>query len=146
MRFRAIDVMHPGLVALLDHRWRIGVRSRPTVVKLLQAGDCGPQTSVVALTHGDYIERMAISHNPGRQAWCFSRAVKGWPVLQKRTVPVRIFAMVNRMHDWPGVARTICRDLRYRGYGRLHHVRHRRAAADAADGSIGWRQVHAYGA
>lgn len=105
--FVPIDVMHPGLAALLDHRWRIGVRSTPhTVVKLLQPC-AAPQTQVVALTHGDYIERMAtfLAAQHGANGVVF-RGCEGEPVLHpKRTVAVRIFRSgESHMHEWPGVA------------------------------------------
>ena len=105
--FTPIDVLHPKLAALLANRWRIGVRSTPhTVVKLLQPV-AGPQTRVVALTHGDYIERMAahISSQPDARAVVF-RGCEGEPVLHpKRTVPVQIFqSSETLMREWPGVA------------------------------------------
>lgn len=105
--FAPIDALHPRLAALLAHRWRIGVRSTPhTVVKLLQPAQ-GPQTRVVALTHGDYIERMQqhLTGQPDARAVIF-RGCEGEPVLHpKRAIGVQICANGNTvMRDWPGVA------------------------------------------
>ena len=107
LAFAPIDVLHPKLAALLANRWRIGVRSTPhTVVKLLQPVT-GPQTRVVALTHGDYIERMAahLASQSGARGVVF-RGCEGEPVLHpRRTVPVQIFRNGETlMREWPGVA------------------------------------------
>ena len=107
LAFAPIDVLHPKLAALLANRWRIGVRSTPhTVVKLLQPMT-GPQTRVVALTHGDYIERMAahLASQSGARGVVF-RGCEGEPVLHpRRTVPVQIFRNGETlMREWPGVA------------------------------------------
>ena len=107
MAFTPLDALHPKLAALLSNRWRIGVRSTPhTVSKLLQPID-GPAVRVIALTHGDYIERMA-AHITGQvdaNAVIF-RGCEGEPVLHpKRAVSVQIFHNgTSVMHDWPGVA------------------------------------------
>jgi len=105
--FTPIDALHPKLAALLGNRWRIGVRSTPhTVVKLLQPF-AGRQTRVVALTHGDYIERMGayLATQPGARGVVF-RGCEGEPVLHpKRTVPVQIFRNDETlMREWTGVA------------------------------------------
>lgn len=105
--FAPLDALHPKLAALIAQRWRIGVRSTPhTVTKLLQPVD-GPHVRVVALTHGDYIERMGahLAAQPDARAVVF-RGCEGEPVLHpKRAVPVQIFQNgVSVMHEWPGVA------------------------------------------
>lgn len=105
--FTPLDVIHPRLAALIANRWRIGVRSTPhTVTKLLQPVD-GPHVRVVALTHGDYIERMGahLAGVSGAKAVVF-RGCEGEPVLHpKRAVPVQIFQNgTTFMHEWPGVA------------------------------------------
>jgi anthranilate phosphoribosyltransferase len=105
--FTPLDAIHPNLAALIANRWRIGVRSTPhTVTKLLQPID-GPSVRVIALTHGDYIERMGayIATLPEAKAVVF-RGCEGEPVLHpKRAVPVQIFQNgTSVMHDWPGVA------------------------------------------
>lgn len=107
MAFTALDALHPKLAALIANRWRIGVRSTPhTVAKLLQPID-GQAVRVIALTHGDYIERMGayIASLPDAKAVVF-RGCEGEPVLHpKRAVPVQIFQNdASVMHDWPGVA------------------------------------------
>ena len=107
MAFTPLDALHPKLAALLGNRWRIGVRSTPhTVAKLLQPIN-GPAARVLALTHGDYIERMAayIASQPDAKALVF-RGCEGEPVLHpKRAVPIHIFQNgTSVMHDWPGVA------------------------------------------
>ena len=104
--FAPLDVIHPKLAALLANRWRIGVRSTPhTVAKLLQPID-GRSMRVVALTHGDYIERMSthLASVPGASAAVF-RGSEGEPILHpKRAVPVHIFQNgTSFMRDWPGV-------------------------------------------
>lgn len=104
--FVPLDVLHPRLDRLISNRWRIGVRSTPhTIVKLLQPID-GPAVRVIALTHGDYIERMGahISTQPDAKAVIF-RGCEGEPVLHpKRAVSVQIFQNgTSVMHDWPGV-------------------------------------------
>ena len=107
MAFAPLDALHPKLAALIANRWRIGVRSTPhTVTKLLQPID-GPSVRVIALTHGDYIERMGayIATQPDAKALVF-RGCEGEPVLHpKRAVSVQIFQNgASVMHDWPGVA------------------------------------------
>ena len=107
MAFTALDALHPKLAALIANRWRIGVRSTPhTVAKLLQPID-GQAVRVIALTHGDYIERMGayIASLSDAKAVVF-RGCEGEPVLHpKRAVPVQIFQNdASVMHDWPGVA------------------------------------------
>ncbi|MBL8311295.1 MAG: DNA-binding protein YbiB [Burkholderiales bacterium] len=102
-----IDALHPKLATLLANRWRIGVRSTPhTVVKLLQPL-AGPQLRVVALTHGDYIERMAthLTERGGASGVVF-RGCEGEPVLHpKRPVQVRICRKGETlMREWQGVA------------------------------------------
>ena len=106
MAFTPLDALHPKLAALISNRWRIGVRSTPhTVTKLLLPID-GPSVRVIALTHGDYIERMGayISTQPDARALVF-RGCEGEPVLHpKRVVSVGIFKnATSHMHDWPGV-------------------------------------------
>jgi len=106
MAFCPIDAIHPQLAALLANRWRIGVRSTPhTVVKLLQPV-AGAQTRVVALTHGDYIERMHahLVADPGARAVIF-RGCEGEPILHpRRTVSVQIcHSGQTHMRDWAGV-------------------------------------------
>ena len=104
--FAPLDAIHPKLAALLANRWRIGVRSTPhTVAKLLQPID-GPNLRVIALTHGDYIERMTahLFAEHGASAAVF-RGCEGEPVLHpKRAVPVHLFQNGTPfMHEWPGV-------------------------------------------
>ncbi len=107
MAFTPLDALHPKLAALIANRWKIGVRSTPhTVTKLLQPID-GASVRVIALTHGDYIERIGayIATLPEAKAVVF-RGCEGEPVLHpKRAVPVQIFRNdASVMHDWPGVA------------------------------------------
>lgn len=107
MVFTPLDAVHPKLAALLANRWRIGVRSTPhTVGKLLQPID-GPAVRMIALTHGDYIERMGahIATQPDAKAVVF-RGCEGEPVLHpKRAISVQIFQNgASVMHEWPGVA------------------------------------------
>ena len=104
--FAPFDTIHPKLAALIANRWRIGVRSTPhTVTKLLQP-IAGRSLRVVALTHGDYIERMSahLASVPGASAAVF-RGCEGEPVLHpKRAVPVQIFQNgASFMREWPGV-------------------------------------------
>lgn len=107
--FLPIDVLHPSLAALLANRFRIGVRSAPhTVVKLLQPlATPGAAVRVLAVTHGDYIGRMAahLAAQPGVRAVVF-RGCEGEPVLHpKRAVPVQIFRNGETlMQQWAGVA------------------------------------------
>ena len=106
LAFTPLDAIHPQLATLIANRWRIGVRSTPhTVTKLLQPVD-GPHVRLVALTHGDYIERMGayLGTQPDAKAVVF-RGCEGEPVLHpKRAVPVQIFQNgVSLMHEWPGV-------------------------------------------
>lgn len=103
--FAPLDAIHPKLATLLANRWRIGVRSTPhTVAKLLQP-TAGRSLRVVALTHGDYIERMSahLAAEPGASAVVF-KGCEGEPVLHpKRAVPVQVFRNgVSLMHEWPG--------------------------------------------
>ena len=103
--FAPLDAIHPKLAALIANRWRIGVRSTPhTVTKLLQP-ILGRSLRVVALTHGDYIERMSahLASVPGASAAVF-RGCEGEPVLHpKRAVPVLIFHNgTSFMREWPG--------------------------------------------
>ena len=105
--FAPLDTIHPKLAALIANRWRIGVRSTPhTVTKLLQPVE-GRSVRAVALTHGDYIERMAahLASVPGASAAVF-RGCEGEPVLHpKRAVPVQVFQNgASFMREWPGVA------------------------------------------
>ncbi len=105
--FAPLDAIHSRLAALIANRWRIGVRSTPhTVTKLLQPVD-GPHVRIVALTHGDYIDRMGayLAAQPAAKAVVF-RGCEGEPVLHpKRAVPVQIFQNgTSVMHEWPGVA------------------------------------------
>ena len=107
MAFAPLDALHPKLAALINNRWRIGVRSTPhTVTKLLQPID-GLSVRVIALTHGDYIERMGahIATEADAKAVVF-RGCEGEPVLHpKRSVSVQIFHNgTSVMHQWPGVA------------------------------------------
>jgi len=107
--FTPLTALHPKLAALLAKRWQIGVRSTPhTVAKLLQPIN-GSAITVIALTHGDYIERMnayvATLPNAQANAVVF-RGCEGEPVLHpKRAVPVQIFQNgAAFMHEWPGVS------------------------------------------
>jgi anthranilate phosphoribosyltransferase len=106
--FTPLAALHPKLAALLAKRWQIGVRSTPhTVAKLLQPIN-GTAITVIALTHGDYIERMnayvATLPNVEANAVVF-RGCEGEPVLHpKRAVPVQIFQNgTSVMHEWLGV-------------------------------------------
>jgi anthranilate phosphoribosyltransferase len=104
--FTPLDALHPRLAVLLANRWRIGVRSTPhTVAKLLRPIN-GAVVRVIALTHGDYIERMGahIATQPDAKAVVF-RGCEGEPVLHpKRAVPVQIFQNgTSVMQQWPGV-------------------------------------------
>jgi anthranilate phosphoribosyltransferase len=103
--FAPIDSLHSGMAALLAHRWRIGVRSTAhTVVKLLQPVD-GVATRVVALTHGDYIDRLGAHLQLQSGAAVVFRGCEGEPVLHpKRAVPLHIFTNKHsHMHQWNGV-------------------------------------------
>jgi len=105
--FAPIDSIQPQLAALLNRRWQIGVRSTPhTIAKLLLPTD-GTAVRVVALTHGDYIERMSsyFASLPEARALVF-RGCEGEPVLHpKRAVPLHIFRNgTTVMREWPGVA------------------------------------------
>ncbi len=104
--YAPLDAIHPKLATLIANRWRIGVRSTPhTVTKLLQP-IVGRSLRVVALTHGDYIERMSahLASVPGASAAVF-RGCEGEPVLHpKRAVPVQIFQNgASFMREWRGV-------------------------------------------
>ena len=107
--FTPLTALHPKLAGLLAKRWQIGVRSTPhTVAKLLQPIS-GSAITVIALTHGDYIERMtayiATLPNGEANALVF-RGCEGEPVLHpKRAVPVQIFQNgAAVMREWAGVA------------------------------------------
>ncbi len=105
--FAPIDALHPLLAALLSRRWQIGVRSTPhTVTKLLDPVD-GPTVRAVALTHGDYIDRMSayFATQSNASALVF-RGCEGEPILHpKRAVTLGLFRNgVSVMHEWPGVA------------------------------------------
>jgi len=106
MAFAPIDSIHPQLAALLNRRWQIGVRSTPhTIAKLLLPTD-GAAVRVVALTHGDYIERMSSYFASLRDARALVfRGCEGEPVLHpKRAVPLHIFRNgTTVMREWPGV-------------------------------------------
>jgi anthranilate phosphoribosyltransferase len=111
--FTAIDHLHPKLGELLANRWRIGVRSTPhTVAKLLQPIDGAALRAnhdhalrVVALTHGDYVDRLG-AHLQSQQAnAAVFRGCEGEPVLHpKRAVQTRIFQNGESfMRDWHGI-------------------------------------------
>jgi anthranilate phosphoribosyltransferase len=104
--FTAIDSIHPTLARLLASRWRIGVRSSPhTVAKLLQPIE-GASLRVVALTHGDYVERMSAHLLRERANAVVFRGCEGEPVLHpKRKVTLHIFRNGESfMREWDGVA------------------------------------------
>jgi anthranilate phosphoribosyltransferase len=104
--FTAIDSIHPRLAQLIANRWRIGVRSTPhTVAKLLQPID-GSATRVVALTHGDYIDRLGAHLKSQNANAVVFRGCEGEPVLHpKRQVSLQIFRNgESHMRDWEGVA------------------------------------------
>ena len=109
LAYAPLDALHPALAALIGNRWRIGVRSTPhTVTKLLQPlNGAAVAVRVIALTHGDYIERMGahIALQAEAKAVVF-RGCEGEPVLHpKRAVPVQIFQNSTVvMREWPGVA------------------------------------------
>lgn len=103
--FIALDDLHSRLAQLIANRWRIGVRSTPhTVTKLLQPID-GSATRVVALTHGDYIERLGAHLQATNARAVVFRGCEGEPVLHpKRAVPIHIFQNGEAvMHEWAGV-------------------------------------------
>jgi anthranilate phosphoribosyltransferase len=104
--FTPIDALHPKLANLISNRWRIGVRSTPhTVTKLLQPVD-GEHVRVIALTHGDYIDRMtAHLAGLGDASALIFRGCEGEPVLHpKRVAPVLLFQNgVSVMREWTGV-------------------------------------------
>jgi anthranilate phosphoribosyltransferase len=103
--FTPIDSIHPALGDLLANRWRIGVRSTPhTVAKLLQPVD-GDAIRVVALTHGDYIERLGAHLQSQAANAIVFRGCEGEPVLHpKRKVDVRLFRNGESLiREWPGV-------------------------------------------
>lgn len=104
--FTAIDSIHPRLAQLIANRWRIGVRSTPhTVAKLLQPVD-GRSLRVVALTHGDYIERLGAHLQSQRATAVVFRGCEGEPVLHpKRAVALQIFRNgESHIREWQGVA------------------------------------------
>jgi anthranilate phosphoribosyltransferase len=107
--FMPIGAIHPKLAALLARRWQIGVRSAPhTVVKLLNPTSASSNNvmQVVALTHGDYIDRMAEYLQAHRLSGAVFRGCEGEPVLHpKRNVAVQLFQRgTTHMHEWHGVA------------------------------------------
>ncbi len=127
--FAAIDSIHPMLAQLLANRWRIGVRSTPhTVAKLLQPTNgnalCANDDHairanddhalranddhalrVVALTHGDYIDRLGAHLQSKKANAVVFRGCEGEPVLHpKRKVDVQIFQDgVQHIREWHGV-------------------------------------------
>ncbi|MGL5001616.1 MAG: DNA-binding protein YbiB, partial [Casimicrobium sp.] len=104
--FTALDAVHPRLAQLISHRWRIGVRSTAhTVAKLLQPVDALSVTRVVALTHGDYIDRMGVHLQTTMSKAIVFRGCEGEPVLHpKRKVDVQIFQDgMSRIANWHGV-------------------------------------------
>jgi anthranilate phosphoribosyltransferase len=104
--FTAIDSIHPRLAQLIANRWRIGVRSTPhTVAKLLQPVD-GRSLRVVALTHGDYIERLGAHLQSQNANAVVFRGCEGEPVLHpKRQVSLQIFRnSESHIREWQGVA------------------------------------------
>jgi anthranilate phosphoribosyltransferase len=103
--FTAIDALHPMLAQLLANRWRIGVRSTPhTVAKLLQPIK-GVAVRTVALTHGDYVERMGVHLQSVRANAVVFRGCEGEPVLHpKRKVSLQLFQNGESfMREWLGV-------------------------------------------
>ncbi|TAG44954.1 MAG: DNA-binding protein YbiB [Betaproteobacteria bacterium] len=105
LAFVPIDALHPQLARLLANRWRIGVRSTGhTVAKLLQPMQ-GDALRVVALTHGDYIDRLGAHLQSSNARAAVFRGCEGEPVLHpKRAVPLHIFENGNsHMHEWHGV-------------------------------------------
>ncbi len=105
--FVALDNLHSRLARLIANRWRIGVRSTPhTVTKLLQPIDGDRVMRVVALTHGDYIDRMGAHLQSTNARAVVFRGCEGEPVLHpKRAVPLRVFQNGEMlMRDWQGVA------------------------------------------
>jgi anthranilate phosphoribosyltransferase len=104
--FTAIDSIHPRLSQLIANRWRIGVRSTPhTVAKLLRPID-GKALRVVALTHGDYIDRLGSHLQLQRANAVVFRGCEGEPVLHpKRQVSLQIFRNgESHIREWQGVA------------------------------------------
>jgi anthranilate phosphoribosyltransferase len=104
--FTAIDSIHPRLAQLIANRWRIGVRSTPhTVAKLLQPIE-GSALRAVALTHGDYIERLGAHLKSQNSNAVVFRGCEGEPVLHpKRQVPLQIFRNgESHIREWQGVA------------------------------------------
>jgi anthranilate phosphoribosyltransferase len=103
--FVPIGAIHPKLATLLARRWQIGVRSVPhTVAKLLNPST-QPVFHIVALTHGDYIERMTAHLQTHRLSGAVFRGCEGEPVLHpKRKVEVRLFRKGESLiREWPGV-------------------------------------------
>jgi anthranilate phosphoribosyltransferase len=103
--FTPIDSIHPKLAKLLANRWRIGVRSTPhTVAKLLQPM-CGDALRVVALTHGDYIDRLGAHLLTMKSNAVVFRGCEGEPVLHpKRKVDLQIFENGDMyISPWSGV-------------------------------------------
>jgi anthranilate phosphoribosyltransferase len=104
--FTALDSIHARLAQLISNRWRIGVRSTPhTVAKLLQPIDATHVLRVVALTHGDYIDRLGAHLQSHRANAVVFRGCEGEPVLHpKRKVDVRLFRNGESfMREWPGI-------------------------------------------
>jgi anthranilate phosphoribosyltransferase len=105
--FTPIDSIHPQLGELLSNRWRIGVRSTPhTVAKLLLPIEPGGDAlRVVALTHGDYVERLGAHLQSQRVRAVVFRGCEGEPILHpKRAVQIQIFQNEqSHMREWTGV-------------------------------------------
>jgi anthranilate phosphoribosyltransferase len=104
--FTALDSIHARLAQLISNRWRIGVRSTPhTVAKLLQPVDATHVVRVVALTHGDYIDRLGAHLQSQRATAVVFRGCEGEPVLHpKRSVSLQVFQNgETHMRDWHGV-------------------------------------------
>jgi anthranilate phosphoribosyltransferase len=104
--FVALDNLHSRLARLIANRWRIGVRSTPhTVTKLLQPinGDCAVR--VVALTHGDYIDRIGAHLQSTNARAVVFRGCEGEPVLHpKRAVQVQLHKLGESSSlEWQGV-------------------------------------------
>jgi anthranilate phosphoribosyltransferase len=104
--FTALDSIHARLAQLISNRWRIGVRSTPhTVAKLLQPIDATRVLRVVALTHGDYIDRLGTHLQSQAANAVVFRGCEGEPVLHpKRSVSLQVFQKGElHIRDWHGV-------------------------------------------
>jgi anthranilate phosphoribosyltransferase len=119
--FTPLDQLHSKLSELLANRWRIGVRSTPhTVAKLLQPmhgtalradhdhalrANHDHALRVVALTHGDYIDRLGAHLQSQRANAVVFRGCEGEPVLHpKRKVDLRLFRNGESfIREWSGV-------------------------------------------